>query len=159
MHYAIEEISEFVKQYVAANGDALGVFVVDVRREAENNIVVELDSSEGVDLDFCGSLTAAIHEQFDTDKDDYSLEVGSCGLTSPLRIPKQYEVREGDEVEVLTADGRKLHGKLGASDENGFTLVETVMVKREGEKRKHAEEVETKFGYSDVKYTKPIIEV
>lgn len=159
MKMNITDIRNFVEEYVANHGEALGIFVVDVSVDGDNNVVVSLDSEGGVDLDFCGALTRGFGERFNQDEYDYSLEVGSCGLTSPLRMPRQYEVRRGEKVEVLTTDGRKLKGVLAASDESGFELTEKRMVKAEGEKRKHEEEVTTRLLYTEVKYTKPIIEV
>ncbi len=58
-------------------------FLVDVRVSPANEIVVEIDSAEGVDIDTCAALTRRIEQEFDRDTEDYELEVGSAGLTSP----------------------------------------------------------------------------
>ena len=88
------------------------------------------------------------------DKEDYGLEVGSAGLTSPLRVPRQYEKHIGHDVEVLTNDGRKIHGMLKEADAEGFTVATERKVKPEGAKRPVTETVEERFGYGDVKHTK-----
>ncbi|MBR4722008.1 MAG: ribosome assembly cofactor RimP, partial [Muribaculaceae bacterium] len=59
------------------------IFVVDIRVGAGNSIVVELDSDTYLDLDTCAAITRHIEEVFDRDVEDYDLEVGSAGLTSP----------------------------------------------------------------------------
>ena len=78
----------------------------------DNRIVVEIDSYSSVSIDDCVRLNGIIESHFDRDVEDYELEVGSAGLTSPLRVKAQYDKNVGNPVEVLTNDGRKLKGTL-----------------------------------------------
>ncbi|MDE5553964.1 MAG: ribosome assembly cofactor RimP, partial [Muribaculaceae bacterium] len=88
------------------------LFVVDIAVKPGNNIIVEVDSAEGVDIDTCVDITRKIESVFDRDVEDYELEVGSAGLTSPFKVKGQYEKNIGNEVEIVTRDGRKLSGRL-----------------------------------------------
>ena len=88
----------------AIEGTAL--FIVGITVSAQNNIVVELDSPGSLDIDTCAAVTRAIEKDFDRDVEDYDLEVGSAGLTAPFRVRGQYEKNIGNEVEILTRDGR-----------------------------------------------------
>ena len=108
------------------------LFLVDVRISKDNNIVVEIDSDTSVDIDECIRLNRLVESEFDRDEEDYELEIGSAGLTSPLRVERQYHKNEGNEVEVLTADGRKLKGILKSADADGFVLTVVKKVKPEG---------------------------
>ena len=90
------------------------MFVVDIRVSASNDITVELDSSDGMDIDTCADITRHIESVFDRDIEDYSLEVGSAGLTAPFKVRGQYVKNIGNDVEILTSDGRKLRGVLAA---------------------------------------------
>ena len=90
------------------------LFVVDITIGADNHIVVDIDSDSSVDIDECVSLTRAVEARFDRDTEDYDLEIGSAGITAPLQMPRQYAKYIGKNVEVLTADGRKLKGELRA---------------------------------------------
>lgn len=119
------------------------MFIVDVKVTPENDLTVEIDSMSHVDIDTCASLTRQIEKVFDRDVEDYRLEVGSAGLTSPLKVRQQYVKNIGNDVEVLTRDGRKLRGKLtGVSDDgSSFTIESMVKVKNPGEKRPHLEAV------------------
>ena len=112
-------------------------FVVDITVSPANDIVVELDSPTGVDLDFCAALTRDINAALDRAVEDYSLEVGTASLSAPFRVPQQYEKHLGDQVDVLTRDGRKLHGTLTALSEDGsrFTIEVAAKVKEPGAKR------------------------
>ncbi|WP_029904756.1 ribosome assembly cofactor RimP [Prevotella sp. 10(H)] len=133
------------------------MFLVDIVIRPGNIIVVEIDSEEGVSIDDCISLSRMIESKLDRDTEDFELEVGSVGITSPFRIPRQYKKNEGNEVEVLTKAGQKLSGILKSSDDNGFVVTITKMVKPEGAKKKVAIEEDLPFAYNDVKYTKYLI--
>ena len=134
------------------------LFVVDITIGADNHIVVDIDSDSSVDIDECVSLTRAVEARFDRDTEDYDLEIGSAGITAPLQMPRQYAKYIGKNVEVLTADGRKLKGELRAADDEGFTIAVLKKEKPEGEKRPIMVDHEQTFNYSEIKYTKYLIE-
>ncbi len=125
------EVRPLVEEAIAGN-DAL---VVDVTVSAANDIVVELDSATGIDLDFCADLNRSLNEKLDREDEDYSLEVGTASLTAPFKVKGQYEKNLGNEVEVLTRDGKKLKGVLTAVTDEDFTLEVTRKVKEPGAKR------------------------
>lgn len=148
---------EFIKNIVDTALAETSMFLVDVSINPGNVIIVEVDDDEGVSIDDCVKLSKTIESNLDREAEDFELEVGSAGLTSPLKIPRQYKKYEGSEVEVLLTKGIKLKGLLASSDDEGFVLVTEKMVKPEGAKRKVAVQEEHRFSYSDVKYTKCII--
>lgn len=111
------------------------IFIVDITVTPANAITVELDSMGGLDIDTCARITRAIEAAVDRDTEDYELEVGSAGLTSPFKVPAQYTKNIGNEIEVLTRDGRKLLGILTAVNAPMFTLQVSRKVKPEGAKR------------------------
>lgn len=134
------------------------LFLVDVTVSRDNNIVVEIDSMESVSIDDCASLTKAIENNFDREVEDYELEVGSAGLTSPFKVKKQYEKYMGEEVEVLTKDGKKLKGTLKDAGEETFTVGVAKKVKPEGAKRPVEVIEDETYNYSEIKYTKYLIQ-
>ena len=127
-------------------------FLVDVTVSGDNRIVVEIDSYSSVSIDDCVRLNGIIESHFDRDVEDYELEVGSAGLTSPLRVKAQYDKNVGNPVEVLTADGRKLKG------DTDFTIVVSRKVKPEGAKRPVMIDEDVTLKYDEIKYTKYLIE-
>ena len=135
------------------------LYLVTLKVSKDNIIDVALDSDEDITIDDCVAVNDAIHAAFDRDEEDYELTVGSYGITSPLLLPRQYQKNVGYEVEVLTADGRKLKGVLADADEEGFTLTMTVKRKLEGKKRPELVEEQERFNYNDIKYTKNIINI
>ena len=147
-----------LEQVLTKGMEGTDLFIVDVTIGKDNNIVVEIDSDTSVDIDECVRLTRLVESHFDRDKEDYDLEIGSAGLTSPLKVERQYHKNIGNEVEVLTADGRKLKGVLKAVDSEGFVLTTEQKVKKEGQKRPVGEAVDSTFRYEEIKYTKYIIQ-
>ena len=135
------------------------MFLVTLKVSKDNVIDVALDSDEDISVDDCVAVNDAVLAAFDRDDEDYELTVGSYGITSPLLLPRQYRKNIGYEVEVLTADGRKLKGVIADADEEGFTLTTTVKKKLEGKKRPELVEEEKRFNYNDIKQTKNIIKI
>lgn len=133
-----------------------GVFLVDIQIRPDNEIVVEVDSQNGVDLDTCADLTRKIEAKFDRDEEDYSLEVGSAGLTAPFKVVEQYTKNLGKEIEVLTKDGRKLTGTLTSvdGDTSSFTMDVPTKVKEPGAKRPVVQQVPTHLKMDECKIVK-----
>lgn len=126
-----QAITEFLESNLAGTP----TFIVEVKNDADNNIAVELDSPTGVDLDTCIALTRAFEQAFDREVEDYELEIGGAGLTSPFRVPGQWLKNVGKQVGVLTADSRKLKATLQAFDGENATLSYSVKEKVEGQKK------------------------
>lgn len=134
------------------------LFLVDVTVTPDNNITVEVDSMESVDIDECVKLTRDIEAVFDRDVEDYQLEVGSAGLTSPFKVKEQYVKNIGNQVEVLTRDGRKFKGTLAAVGDDDFTVAVTKKVKEEGKKRPVEVEEPVVTKVADTKTVKYLID-
>lgn len=137
------------------------MYVVDITVSPANDITVALTSATAMDVDACAVITRRIEEVFDRDVEDYSLEVGSAGITSDFRIRAQYSKNLGNDVEVLTADGRKLHGVLTEvapgepSDcDVEFTVEIPVKVKEPGAKRPVVKQEPVKLSSRECKYVR-----
>jgi len=134
------------------------LFLVDLSISGQNEIRVEIDSDTSVDIDRCVDLTREIESAFDRDVEDYELEVGSSGLTTPFKVRRKYDKNLGNEVEVLTKGGKKYHGMLREVGDDAFTVVCEEKVKPEGAKRAVIEQVDHVFRYDEVKYTKYMLQ-
>lgn len=137
------------------------LFVVDIKVNPANEIIVEIDSTTGVDIDTCSAITRKIEEVFDRDVEDYQLEVGSAGITSDFKVRAQYDKNVGNDVELLTRDGRKLYGVLTevaegeATDRDvDFTVEVLVKVKEPGAKRPVVKQEAIKLNSNDCKYVR-----
>lgn len=149
-----QKMTTFVESYIADTE----YFLVDVQVTTNNIVSVEIDHASGVDINFCEELSRAIGEEFDRDVEDYELEVGSAGLTSPFKVKGQYLKNIGREVEVLACDGKKYKGELAEVTDSAFAIVCKEKVKKEGAKRPVIEDVMRRFEYNQVKSTKYLLQ-
>ena len=140
-----------LREFIEKSLEGTPYFLVDITVSGDNEIRIEIDSREGVDIDRCIELSRAIEEAFPRDEEDYELEVGSAGLTSPFKVLAQYEKNIGNKVEVLTRDGRKLHGVLASAGPEEFTVDTIAKVRPEGAKRPVETLVPETFACGEVK--------
>lgn len=126
-------------------------FLTDIKVSPTNEITVEIDSMTPGDIEKCIELTHAIEAAFDRDVEDYELEVGTAGLTSPLKVKRQYEKYIGQDLEVLTKDGKKIHGMLRSVNDEGIKLNIEQKVKKEGVKKPVIETIELDIPFANIK--------
>ncbi len=133
-------------------------FLTDLTVSADDRIVVEIDHKEGVWIEDCVELSRFIEDHLNRDEEDFELEVGSAGIGQPFKVHRQYEIHQGDRVEVLTKEGRKLTGVLKEVTPETFTLTIEEKMKEEGAKRPKLVERDLTFGFGDVTSTKYLID-
>jgi ribosome maturation factor RimP len=146
-------VKEIVEDYLK-NSDK---YLTDVKVEPGDRIIVEIDGDESVSIDDCIALTKYIESKLDRDVEDYELEVGSAGISSPYKVLRQYKKNTGKEVETLLKSGLKYAGILKEAGENAIILTVEKQVKPEGAKRKITVEEDLTFTFDEIKYTKNII--
>lgn len=132
-------------------------FLVDVSVSPDGRIVVEIDHADGVWIEDCAELSRHLQERLGGELDDYELEVGSAGIGQPFKVPQQYLVHVGKEVEVLAADGKKVQGVLKSVDGGTFVVTVTEKQRPEGKKRPVLVEVDREFDMNNIKYTKYLL--
>lgn len=133
-------------------------FLTDLTISSDDRIVVEIDHEEGVWIEDCVELSRYIESHLDREREDFELEVGSAGIGQPFKVLRQYEIHQGERVEVLTKEGKKMQGVLGGVTPEGFTLTIEEKVKEEGAKRPKLVSRDIPLKYEEVKYTKYIID-
>ena len=133
-------------------------FLTDLTISTDDRIVVEIDHKDGVWIEDCVALSRFIEDGLNRDEEDFELEVGSAGIGQPFKVHKQYEIHQGDTVEVLTAEGKKLIGTLTGVQPESFTVTVTEKVKEEGKKRPVMKERDVRLSFADVKWTKYYID-
>ncbi len=133
-------------------------FLVDASVDEQNKITVEIDHKDGVWIEDCCALSKFIEAGLDREVEDFELEVGSAGIGQPFKVVQQYINSIGYDVEILTADGKKMEGTVKSADEAGFVVTVEQKQKVEGKKRPQIVEVEMPFAYTDVKWVKAVID-
>jgi ribosome maturation factor RimP len=94
-----EKVNSLIQDYLA---DKPSLFLIDITISDAFKIVVNLDGDNGVALQDCIDLSRAIESNLDREEQDYSLEVASVGIGSPLKMVRQYKKNVGRNLIVKT---------------------------------------------------------
>ncbi|HNW97170.1 MAG TPA: ribosome assembly cofactor RimP [Bacteroidales bacterium] len=130
-------------------------FLVSVKVNPGNRIVVYIDSDTSVTIDDCAGLSRFIESQYDREAEDYELEVSSAGLSHPLILQRQYKKNIGRKVKTVLKNGTVRKGIIKNVSDNDFELLEENTVKEKN--KKIIVENIVSIAFSDVKETKLII--
>ncbi len=87
------------------------LFLIDVTITDAFKVIVTLDGDQGVALQDCIDISRAIENNLDREEQDYSLEVASAGVSSPLKNVRQYKKNIGRTLIVKTAE-EKIEAEL-----------------------------------------------
>ena len=137
---------------------ARGCFIVDIFVSKDNDIVLTIESEEGVvELDDCVSLSRFFETKFDREVEDYSLTVSSAGLDQPFKVFRQFVKAVGTKVEVLLKGGKKMVAVLEAADEESITLKYVAKEAVEGKKKKELVDQVDRFTMDQVNAVRPYI--
>jgi len=98
------------------------LFLIELKVGADNSIRVILDGDQGVSLKDCMTISRAIEHQLDREAEDFSLEVASVGVGTPLQSQRQYIKNIGRKLKVELVERPSVEGTLIAADDKGFTL-------------------------------------
>ena len=98
------------------------LFLIECKVSIDNHISILLDGDEGVNLKSCVEISRQIEHNLDREIHDFSLEVASAGVGSPLQKTRQYLKNMGRKLRVEREAMPTLEGMLIDSNEDGFTL-------------------------------------
>ena len=129
------------------------LFLVEVRVRSGNRINVYIDSDTQVNIQDCAKLSRFIESNFDRETEDFELEVSSAGLDQPLKLQRQYQKNIGNDLKIVTQDGKTLIGTLLSLDAANLTLLLP-----ENKKLKTPKQ-EVTLAFSDIKEAKIVIKI
>ncbi len=142
-----EKISEICKAFLNESE-----FIVDIKINNANDVFLYVDDLNGITIEACKRISRHIESQLDRDAEDFSLEVGSPGLSKPFRVDQQYLKAIGTNVEVVTKDGQKICGKLSAFNDEDIVVIKTFIKKIANKKQEvHEEYIIEKINIKSVK--------
>ena len=97
------------------------VFLIDLTITDSYKIIVTLDDDAGVVLQDCIDISRAIENNLDREEQDFSLEVASVGVGSPLKMVRQYKKNIGRTLIVKLAS-EIIEAQLVGANEEFITL-------------------------------------
>jgi len=126
------------------------LFLVDLSISDSYKITVTLDGDNGVTLQDCIDVSRVIENNLDREEQDFSLEVASAGVSTPLKLVRQYKKNVGRTLKVKTAT-ETIEAKLEAASEEGIMLSWTAREPKKVGKGKETVEHKREIPYSEIK--------
>lgn len=130
-------------------------FLVEIKISNNNDIFVTIDDFNGLEIEECRRISRFIEENLDRDKEDFSIEISSPGLTNPFKVPEQYQKSLNKEVEVILKTGEKITGTLTTIRDDEIIISYSYFAKMANKKQQISEISKIKF--KDIKSTKSVI--
>jgi ribosome maturation factor RimP len=121
--YKIMSFKETVKVLLdEALSQKPSMFLIDLVVTEDNKISITLDDDNGVVLQDCMVVSRAIEHELDKDELEYSIDVASAGVSTPLKFIRQYKKNISRNIKVTTNELDKIEAKLIAADDEKITL-------------------------------------
>ena len=114
-----EKVETLVQE---ALGENPSLFLIDLTIGGDNSIRVLLDGDKGVTLEACMQVSRKVEHNLDREENDFSIEVSSCGVGSPLTIPRQFKKNVTRKLEVTDSEDKQVQGTLVEATDTSFTL-------------------------------------
>lgn len=126
------------------------IFLIDFKLSSDYKISVVIDGDNGVTLQDCIDVSRSIEHNLDREEQDFSLEVASAGVTSPLLMPRQYKKNVGRKLEVTT-ETEKIEAILAAADDDKIILEWKAREPKKVGKGKETVEKKAEILYNNIK--------
>ncbi|WP_324719975.1 ribosome assembly cofactor RimP [Salinimicrobium sp. HB62] len=114
-----EKVEKLLQEAFEENNS---LFLIELNVNDANHITVIIDGDKGVSVNDCIAVSRKIEHNLDREEEDFSLDVSSAGVSSPLEMPRQYQKNIGRTLAVTTVNGEKFEGELAAFEEGKLTL-------------------------------------
>ena len=126
------------------------VFLIDLTITDAMKIIVTLDGDQGVTLQDCIDINRAIENNLDREEQDFSIEVASAGVSTPLKLVRQYKKNIGRTLKVKTAT-EVIEAVLADANDEFITLTWTAREPKKIGKGKETVEKTRELPYSEIK--------
>ncbi len=126
------------------------VFLIDLTITESFKIIVTLDGDNGVALQDCVDISRAIENNLDREEQDFSLEVASVGVGSPLKMERQYKKNVGRTLIVKLAT-ETIEAELVEANDNFIILSWKAREPKKVGKGKETVQKRQEIPYSEIK--------
>ena len=127
-------LKEEIKKVAEVKIKEIGGYLVDVKVNSANKIIIYFDRINGVLIDHCLAVSKYIEQKFDRNVCDYELTVCSAGLDNPFTVKEQYQKNIGNEVRVLLRNGKRKRGIILSYND---ALILEVEKKKKGSRKEY----------------------
>ena len=126
------------------------IFLIELVITDAFKVIVNIDGDEGVALQDCIDVSRYMDAHLDREEQDYSLEVASVGVGSPLKLVRQYKKNVGRTLIVKTGTETIEAELVEATDDFVILSWEAREPKKIG-KGKETVQKELKLPYGNIK--------
>ena len=151
-----EKLEELLLQKFTEE-DFKDLFIVEIKRKANEKIQVFIDSDTNLQLSHCARISRYLEKQIEENAwlgEKYTLDVSSPGVGTPLKLRRQYNKNIGRLVNVqLKKDHKHVEGTLTGVNENSILVEYTERVRIEGRKKKETITIKKELLFDDILQT------
>jgi ribosome maturation factor RimP len=126
------------------------IFLIDLTITEAFKIIVTLDGDAGVQLQDCIDISRALEQNLDREEQDFSLEVASVGVGSPLKLVRQY-IKNIGRLLIVKLAKETIEAQLIEANENFITLAWEAREPKKIGKGKETVQKRQEIPYSDIK--------
>ncbi|TDW49602.1 ribosome maturation factor RimP [Flavobacterium sp. 270] len=126
------------------------IFLIDLAVSDAFKISVGLDGDNGVALQDCIDISRAIENNLDREEQDFSLEVASVGVGSPLKLTRQYKKNVGRTL-IVTTNTEKIEAELVEANDVFIILSWEAREPKKVGKGKETVQKEQQIPYTEIK--------
>lgn len=126
------------------------IFLIELSISDSYKITITLDGDNGVNLQDCIDINRIIENNLDREEHDFSLEVASVGVGSPLKLIRQYKKNVGRTLIVKTAN-ETIEAELIHADETQIVLKWEAREPKKLGKGKETVQKTQEIPYSEIK--------
>jgi ribosome maturation factor RimP len=130
--------------------DKPSLFLIDLTITDAFKVIITLDDDDGVVLQDCIDISRVIDASLDREEQDYSLEVASAGVSSPLKKIRQYKKNIGRTLIVKT-NTENIEAELVEANDDFVVLSWNAREPKKVGKGKETVEKTVKILYTDIK--------
>ena len=126
------------------------IFLIDLTITDSFKIIIGIDGDNGVVLQDCIDVSRAVEGNLDREEQDFSLEVASVGVGSPLKLVRQYKKNIGRTLIVKTKT-ENIEAELVEANDLFIILSWQAREAKKVGKGKETVQKELQIPYSDIK--------
>jgi ribosome maturation factor RimP len=126
------------------------LFLIDLTITDAFKVIITLDDDNGVVLQDCIDVSRAVESNLDREEQDFSLEVASVGVGSPLKLVRQYIKNIGRTL-IVTTNTEKIEAELVDANEDFIILSWKAREPKKVGKGKETVQKEQQIPYTEIK--------
>jgi len=127
------------------------LFLIDLSINDANKISIVLDGDLGINLQDCIDISRAVENNLDREEQDFSLEVASAGISSPLKLVRQYKKNIGRTLKVKTNSLEEIEAQLTMANDEKITIEWQAREPKKIGKGKETVEKKLELSYENIK--------